>query len=217
MTPGNGSLWPRRSLARANAPARDAISSAITTSGRSRHATRIPPTPSSASRNSSPSPRARGIPATASPASSRAWGSGDTRRTFTRLILSAGPGSGPHHGPPPLGISSAGRGGPGGVRARRFATQGGMVERIWERATAEFFGTLALIFIGAGSVVILQGRDPASLVGIALATGIVLAVMVSVLGHISGGHFNPAVTISAWVTNQIKTTAAGVYILVQVA
>ena len=88
------------------------------------------------------------------------------------------------------------------------------MERIWQRATAEFFGTFALIFIGAGSVVMLRYGG---LIGVALAHGLVLAVMVSVLGHISGGHFNPAVTISAWVTNQIKTAAAAVYIIVQLA
>jgi len=89
------------------------------------------------------------------------------------------------------------------------------VERIWQRATAEFFGTLALIFIGAGSVIVSGAGG--GIVGIALAHGIVLAVMVSVTGHISGGHINPAVTISAWVTNQIRTAAAGVYILAQLA
>src|SRR4051812_19605815 len=91
------------------------------------------------------------------------------------------------------------------------------MDRIWQRATSEFFGTFALIFIGAGAVVILRGTDPAGLVGIALAHGIVLAVMVSVLAHISGAHFNPAITISAWVTNQIQTAAAAVYIVAQFA
>ena len=91
------------------------------------------------------------------------------------------------------------------------------MERIWQRAAAEFIGTLAFVFIGAGSVVILRGSDPAGLVGVALAHGIVLAVMVSVTGHISGGHINPAVTVSAWVTNQIRTAAAVVYIVAQLA
>src|SRR5207302_7781233 len=77
--------------------------------------------------------------------------------------------------------------------------QGGRVERIAQRLTAEFIGTLALIFIGAGSVVILNAQGAPGLVGIALAHGLVLAIMVSVTGHLSGGHINPAVTISAWV------------------
>jgi len=82
-----------------------------------------------------------------------------------------------------------------------------------QRATAEFVGTFALVFIGAGAVIVAQGV--AGTLGVALAHGLVLAVFVSVLGHISGAHFNPAVTIGAWVTNQIQTAAAGVYIFVQ--
>jgi MIP family channel proteins len=91
------------------------------------------------------------------------------------------------------------------------------LERIGQRAAAEFIATFSLVFIGAGSVVVLGGRDAASLLGIAVAHGLVLAIMVSVLGHISGGHVNPAVTISAWVTNQIATAAAIVYIVAQLA
>jgi len=91
------------------------------------------------------------------------------------------------------------------------------VKTIWQQAIAEFFGTLALVFIGAGSVVILRGQDPASLLGIAVAHGLVLAVMITNLGHISGGHFNPAVTVGAWVAGKIETVRAGWYIVVQLA
>jgi aquaporin Z len=89
------------------------------------------------------------------------------------------------------------------------------VERILQRATAEFFAILTFTFIGAGSVVLLRGTDPASLVAVALAHGLTMTAMVSITGHISGGHVNPAVTIGAWVTNQIKTAAAVVYIVAQ--
>src|SRR5689334_8849428 len=83
---------------------------------------------------------------------------------------------------------------------------------IWEQAIAEFVGTFALVFIGTGAVM-LDGS--AGLLGIALAFGLVLAIMVSALGHISGAHFNPAVTIGAWVGGKIETMRAGLYILVQ--
>jgi len=90
------------------------------------------------------------------------------------------------------------------------------VREIWEQAIAEVIGTFALVFIGAGSVVILGGSaNAAGLVGIALATGLVLAIMISNLGHISGAHFNPAVTISTWVAGKIETIRAGWYILAQ--
>jgi len=93
------------------------------------------------------------------------------------------------------------------------------VENAWQKALAEFVAAFALIFIGAGAVVVAAGGGggSAGLVGVALAHGLVLAVMVSVIGHISGGHVNPAVTIGAWVTGQIKTGLAGVYILAQLA
>ncbi|HKN48987.1 MAG TPA: MIP family channel protein [Actinomycetota bacterium] len=86
-----------------------------------------------------------------------------------------------------------------------------------EQAVAEFVGTLALVFIGAGSVVALRPLGAAAILGIALAHGLVLAVMVSNLGHISGGHFNPAVTVGAWVTGKIETLRAGFYIVCQLA
>lgn len=75
---------------------------------------------------------------------------------------------------------------------------------------AETIGTFALCFIGAGSICINAG-----LVGIALAHGCVLAVMISAMGHISGGHFNPAVTFGAWVGGKISVLKAGGYIASQ--
>jgi MIP family channel proteins len=80
------------------------------------------------------------------------------------------------------------------------------------RAIAEFIGTLALIFIGAGSILSdrLAGGD-VTLVGIALAHGMTIAVMVSAFGHISGAHLNPAVTIGALVANKISPVDAAVY------
>jgi aquaporin Z len=51
----------------------------------------------------------------------------------------------------------------------------------------------------------------AALVGVAVAHGLVLAIMVSALGHISGGHFNPAVTFGFFLTRRIAPTLALVY------
>jgi aquaporin TIP len=88
---------------------------------------------------------------------------------------------------------------------------------LFRRAAAEFVGTFALIFIGAGSIATAAGiRDP-SLIGIALAHGLAIAVMVSAVGHISGGHFNPAVTLGFLVTRRIAPGIAGVYWAAQFA
>ena len=86
------------------------------------------------------------------------------------------------------------------------------------RAIAEFIGTLALIFIGAGSILSdrLTGGG-VSLVGIALAHGFAIAVMVCAFGHISGAHFNPAVTLGAFVAKKISAPDAAVYWIAQLA
>lgn len=85
-----------------------------------------------------------------------------------------------------------------------------------EKLTAEFVGALALIFVGAGSI-IAAATGASNLVGIALAHGLVIAVMVSAVGHISGAHFNPAVTIAAFFTQKIKGSDALGYIFAQLA
>ncbi len=91
-----------------------------------------------------------------------------------------------------------------------------MDEKLGQVTVAEFVGTFALVFIGAGSVIMAPSTG-SGLVGVALAHGIVLAVMVSILAHISGAHFNPAVTVGVWVTGNIRTLLAGVYIASQLA
>src|ERR1700687_4303191 len=77
-----------------------------------------------------------------------------------------------------------------------------------QKLTAEFIGTFALIFFGAGSICAdqyLHSTGGIGLLAIALAHGLAIAIMVSSLGHISGGHFNPAITIGFWVTRKLST------------
>lgn len=81
---------------------------------------------------------------------------------------------------------------------------------------AEFAGTFCFIFIGAGSIVANQMTHGAlGLLGIALAHGLGLAVMICIFGATSGAHFNPAVTIGLAVTNHIKPALALLYIIAQ--
>ena len=89
----------------------------------------------------------------------------------------------------------------------------------FQKFLAEFLGTFALVFFGAGAICAdryLQSSGGIGLLGIALAHGLAIAIMVSALGHISGGHFNPAVSIGFWVTKRIGTLEAFLYWAAQI-
>jgi aquaporin TIP len=81
---------------------------------------------------------------------------------------------------------------------------------------AEFLGTFTLVFVAIGAIAadkITGGQS--GLVGIAIAYGLAVAVMVSATTAISGGHLNPAVTLGAWVGRQIKLPVAVAYVFSQ--
>ena len=79
------------------------------------------------------------------------------------------------------------------------------------RAVAEFVGTFTLIFIGGGAGIV-SGQD---LVAVGLANGLAIGIMVTNLGHISGGHFNPAITLGFLTTKRIATRLAVIYWIAQ--
>ena len=76
---------------------------------------------------------------------------------------------------------------------------------------AEMGGTFALIFIGVSSVIAF-GDD---IVAVALAHGLAIALLVSSIGHVSGGLFNPAFTLGLWVTQRLDTINTVLYIAAQ--
>lgn len=82
-----------------------------------------------------------------------------------------------------------------------------MHESFLRRGVAEYIGTFTLIFIGGGAG-IWSGQD---IVAVALANGLAIGIMVTNLGHISGGHFNPAITLGFVVTKRITPLLAVVY------
>jgi aquaporin Z len=92
------------------------------------------------------------------------------------------------------------------------------------KLAAEAIGTFWLVLGGCGSAVIaaklLNGPDGIQLgiglVGVSLAFGLTVLTMAYAVGHISGGHFNPAVTIGLWVSKRFPTRDVLPYVIVQV-
>src|SRR2546430_12197039 len=86
--------------------------------------------------------------------------------------------------------------------------------------TAEFIGTLLFVFLGAGSVVAFVANGPTTgsigPLGVALAHGVGMAVIVSMTMNISGGHINPAVTLGLWLGNRFAGRLVWQYVLAQV-
>src|ERR1700733_9847931 len=81
-----------------------------------------------------------------------------------------------------------------------------MNQSLPRKYVAEFIGTFTLIFIGVGAI-----HNAPGLLGIALAHGLAIAVMVSATGSISGGHLNPAVTFGLLVGGKIDFKGAVSY------
>lgn len=89
----------------------------------------------------------------------------------------------------------------------------------WKKVLAEIVGTFLFFLIGIGAVVAartLRASSSLELINVAFAHGVALAIAVSALGHISGGHFNPAVTIAMAVTRRISPRLAVMYIIGQI-
>jgi MIP family channel proteins len=88
-----------------------------------------------------------------------------------------------------------------------------MYHRLSTSLLAEFIGTFALIFIGAGAGALGLG----GLVGVAFAHGLVVLSFAYAYGHISGTHINPAVTLGVWAAGKIDAGRAFSYIVFQIA
>ena len=82
---------------------------------------------------------------------------------------------------------------------------------------AEFIGTFVLIFAGTGAVMVNQLSNGAvTHLGISIVFGAVVTALIYSLGHISGAHFNPAVTLAFWTSGYFRRSLVIPYILSQV-
>jgi len=86
------------------------------------------------------------------------------------------------------------------------------------RVTAEFFGTFWLTFGGCGAAVLAAAFPDLGIgfVGVSLAFGLTVLTMAYAVGHISGGHFNPAVTVGLWSAGRCANRHVLPYIVAQV-
>ena len=89
-----------------------------------------------------------------------------------------------------------------------------------QKLFVEFIGTFTLVFAGVACICADQylrasNQTSAGFLAIALANGLAMGVMVSAVGHISGGHFNPAITAGFWVTRRLGTMKALFYWIAQ--
>jgi len=82
---------------------------------------------------------------------------------------------------------------------------------------AEAIGTFALVFAGAGAIMVEADTQALGQVGIALTFGLVIMAMIYAVGHVSGAHFNPAVTVAFALTRHFPWSRAAAYVVVQLA
>lgn len=87
-----------------------------------------------------------------------------------------------------------------------------------KKLVAEFIGTFWLVLGGCGSAVLACNYPGAGIgfVGVALAFGLTVVTIAYALGHISGAHLNPAVSVGAWVAGRLDTKDLVPYIIAQV-
>ena len=91
-----------------------------------------------------------------------------------------------------------------------------MHESLTRRLGAEFLGTFVLVFAGCGTAILDAGNKGIDFLGVALAFGVAVMVMVYAVGAVSGGHFNPAVTVGLAVAKRFPWSDVIAYIVTQV-
>jgi len=93
-----------------------------------------------------------------------------------------------------------------------------METKLFTKFSAEFFGTLVLVLMGCGSAVLAgaNGTTGVGILGIAFAFGLSVVAMAYAIGHISGCHINPAISIGMVVAGRMPAKEAAIYIVAQI-
>ncbi|MGY1733329.1 MIP/aquaporin family protein [Geodermatophilus sp. SYSU D01045] len=105
-----------------------------------------------------------------------------------------------------------------GRRAAATGLYGSRIDdRVGRTALTELVGTAVLVFVGTSTAVATPatGNPVYDLLAVVLAFGLVLTALAAALGHVSGCHLNPAVTLGLAVTRRFPWPAAGAYVLAQ--
>ncbi|XP_017692187.1 PREDICTED: lens fiber major intrinsic protein [Lepidothrix coronata] len=118
------------------------------------------------------------------------------------------------------GLIKVGTGGPRGGERGRGGQRGQAMRELrsssfWRAVLAEFLGSFLYALLGLGAS-LRWAPGPPSVVGSALAFGLAQATLVQALGHVSGGHVNPAITLAFMLASQLSVARTVGYLLAQV-
>ncbi len=102
-----------------------------------------------------------------------------------------------------------------------MSQRGTRLESTTTKLAGEFLGTLFLVatIVGSGIMAerLAEGNDAVALLGNALATGVMLSVLITVIRSLSGAHFNPAVSVAFWLRKELTYALVAPYVIVQIA
>ncbi|KAL2468102.1 Aquaporin NIP1-2 [Forsythia ovata] len=101
-----------------------------------------------------------------------------------------------------------------GQSAQEFPPTASVSPLYYQKIIAEILGTYVLVFAGCGAALV-DREKTVTVVGLAMVWGLALMVMIYALGHVSGGHFNPAVTIGFAAARKLPFIHVPLYVLSQ--
>ena len=89
-------------------------------------------------------------------------------------------------------------------------------KKFWTEFAAEFLATMVFVFLVCGSTLTWDVNSPPAVIHIAFTAGLSIATLALAIGHVTGGHINPAVTIAVMATGKISVLRGVVYVIGQV-